>query len=367
MIPISKPWITDLEKRYALDAIESGWISSIGPYVERFENAFAEKIGVRYALTANSGTAACHLALAGMGFRPGDQVIVPSVTFVATANAVKYCNCDIVVADIDPLSWNIDASKVEELVGPHTVALFLVHLYGNMCDMEAISRVCSRNNLVLVEDACEALGGSFGGKKAGSFGKAAAFSFYGNKTLTTGEGGMFATDDRELYLKAKTMRGQGQTERYYHPIVGHNYRMTNIQAAIGLAQLERMDQILDEKKRVFEAYQKRLKGAFGKRAFIGWPLVHANSSHSYWAVTITVGDANPCSIPMRDRIAEFLDSSDIETRPVFYPIPNLPPYRGTGKSPNGQCLFKRGITLPSYPEMSQGEIDLVCDKVLEMI
>ena len=352
MIPLSKPWLTSLERKYAQEAVDSGWISSIGPFIEKFEAAFAQRIGVKYALTTNSGTAACHLSLGAMGFRPGDEIIVPSVTFVATANAVKYCNCDVVLADIDPKTWNMDLASAERLIGPRTVAICIVHLYGNMCDMKATADLCWRNNLMLVEDACEALGGSFHDKQAGSLGKTAAFSFYGNKTISTGEGGMFVTDDAWLYAKAKMLRGQGQTDRYYHPVIGHNYRMTNIEAAIGLAQIERFDEILTEKQRVFNLYKEKLRG------IVGWPKQTPDSKHSCWAVTVLV--------PQRQHLMEALHQQGVETRPVFHPLSDLPPYRdtkGADNCPNAKAFHAAGITLPSYPELSNAEVSMICDIV----
>jgi perosamine synthetase len=356
MIPIFKPWITDLEKKYVQDAMESGWISSIGPYIERFESLFATRIGVKYAVATNTGTAACHLALASMNFRPGDEIIVPATSFVATANAVKYCNCDVVLADIDPKTWNINPDLLESLVGSRTVAVFIVHLYGNLCNMKAIERVCKRNGLVLIEDACEALGASIYGKQAGSFGKTAAFSFYGNKTITTGEGGMFVTNDVELCERAKMFKGQGQTDRYYHPIIGHNYRMTNIQAAIGLAQLERLDQIQTEKARVFQEYRRRLIGK------VGWPQQEMDTIHSCWSVTIRV--PNPAKTMFS------LGKEGIDTRRVFYPVSLLPPYKdvkGSDSCENAELLYLEGISLPSYAELSNDEIDKICDAVLRTI
>jgi perosamine synthetase len=361
MIPIFKPWITDLEKSYVKDAMESGWVSSIGPYIERFESLFATRIGVKHAVATNTGTAACHLALASLNFRPGDEIIVPATTFVATANAVKYCNCDVVVADIDPDTWNMDVRLIEPLTGPRTVAVFAVHLYGNLCDMDTLKKACERNSLILVEDACEALGGSFNGKQAGSIGKTSAFSFYGNKTITTGEGGMFATDDDELYERAKMFKGQGQTDRYYHPIIGHNYRMTNIQAAIGLAQLERLDEIQVEKKRVFNEYEKMLY--FGcQTGKIKWSKRTENAIHSCWSVTVCVPD------PARTMFK--LQEEGMETRRVFYPISSLPPYRGVKGSDSckeSESLYSKGISLPSYAELSNDEIAKVCEAVLRTL
>lgn len=370
MIPVSKPWITEREKRYVAEAMDSGWISSTGPFIVQFEEAFASYVGTKHAVGAINGTAACHLAMLSVGVGPGDDVVVPATTFVATANAARYCGANVRIIDIDRMNWNMDPQYLG-LMSENTKAIFFVHLYGNMCDMDAL-KVASKN-AILVEDACEALGGEWKGKRAGSLGRAAAFSFYANKTISTGEGGMLVTDDDEVYEKAKLYRGQGQTARYFHPVVGYNYRMTNIQAAIGLAQLERMDEIMAEKRRVYERYKERLKNGYGFPFFADEP---AGSKHSCWAVTISV--KNP------EKISVALAENGVESRRVFFPICDLPPYGKDTRMGASDfeydektCLYKKGcdclnarwlrnhgITLPSYSELTNSQIDTICDLVL---
>lgn len=351
MIPVSKPWITNLEKKYANEAIDSGWISSTGRFIDRFETAFAEYIGVKHAISTNTGTAACHLALKASGLGTGDSVVVPAVTFIATANAARYCGCDVLLADIDNDTWNIAPVPVK------AKAIFAVHLYGNTCDYEQLTRWCRAQNSVLVEDACEALGGKWRRKMTGSLGLAAAFSFYGNKTISTGEGGMVTTDSDDVAAWARRLRGQGQSQRYFHVEVGYNYRMTNIQAALGLAQIERIEEILAEKSRVFYRYATKLRGAaiFAKQ--------DPDNNHSHWAITIRV----PCGggSERRDALAQALAHEGVETRPAFIPLPLLPPYKDdASKFPNAIALGAEGITLPSYPELTNREIDLICEVVL---
>jgi perosamine synthetase len=324
--------------------MDSGWISSTGSFIQRFEEAFAAYVGTKHALGVINGTAACHLVMLSIGAGPGQEVVIPATTFVATANAVTYCGASVRVIDIDKNSWNMDTKLLR--VSEKTTAVFFVHLYGNMCNMDELNSITKE--FVLVEDACEALGGEWKNQRAGSLAKAAAFSFYANKTISTGEGGMFVCDDDDIYERAKLFRGQGQTTRYYHPVIGYNYRMTNIQAAIGLAQLERINEIMNEKRRVYERYKSRLQG----------PVFSAElpeSKHSCWAVTVALN--GPSSV------AKVLEDKGIESRRVFYPICDLPPYLGTGDCPNARWLREHGLTLPSYSELKDSQIDDICDIV----
>jgi len=347
MIPLSQPWITDLEKKYVNKALSSGWISSNGPFVNKFEEQFAEYIGVKHAISTNNGTSACHVCLYACGVGPGDRVAVPAMTFVATANAVAYCGAEVVGIDIDPKTWNMCPTKLNEVWNGNRPFSFIfqVHLYGNVQSPDIVAG----NGRVLIEDACEALGGAFKGKKAGTLGRAGAFSFFGNKTISTGEGGMVVTNDDVVAERARLFKGQGQTSRYYHEIVGYNYRMTNIQAALGLAQLERINEILEEKRRVYERYESQIGHLMQSRE--PW------STHSYWAVTAKVG--NP------EAVSSILVQNGIETRRTFYPLSSLPPYAGC--CPNGakesEALRETGLTLPSYPELSNREIDVICNLV----
>ena len=356
MIPVYQTWITDLEKKYVNQALDSGWVGSIGEFIERFEEAFAAWLGVKYAVAVNTGTAACHLALAANGLGTGDEVIIPDTTFIATANAAKYCGCDVATLDISRETWNLDEDKLNAFVGPKTKAVFCMHAYGNMCDMDKLSSVCLRNNLLLIEDACEALGGRWNGRLAGSLSKTAAISFHGGKTITTGEGGMVVTNDSDVAGLARILKGQGQTDRYYHPVVGYNYRMTNVQAAMGLAQLERIPTILAEKQRVFERYERRLGGS------VTWQKKHPQSRHAMWVISIAV--SNPGDL------AEHLRSKQIDSRACFVPLSKMPPYRdarGATNCSNSNWLRSSGIVLPSYPQLTDGQIDMICNKVLEHV
>jgi perosamine synthetase len=350
MIPVSKPWLTELESKYVNEALSSGWISSNGPFIDRFEEKFAEYLGIKHAISTCNGTAACHIALAACGVDKGHRVAVPAMTFVATANAVTYCGAEVVGIDIEPTTWNMCPMKLanEYHNGNRPFEfVFQVHLYGNIQNQCVNMGCCTKTTLI--EDACEALGGEWMGKKAGTWGKAAAFSFFGSKTLSTGEGGMVVTNDDEVANKARLLRGQGQTHRYYHEVVGYNYRMTNIQAALGLAQIERINDILAEKRRVYERYESRIGHLMQVREL--------RSTPSYWAVTAKVG--NP------EQVSSVLVQNGIETRRTFYPLSSLPMYEYC--CPHGakesKSLRDSGLTLPSYPELSNREVDIICDLV----
>ena len=347
MIPVSKPWLTEVERKYVDEAVSSGWISSNGPFIARFEEAFASYVGAKHAISVNNGTAACHIALVACGVRSGHRVAVPAMTFVATANAVRYCGAIPVGVDIDADTWNMSAGELASChrEGPIDF-VFQVHLYGNI---QGPAIMESASGAVLVEDSCEALGGEWGDKKAGILGRAGAFSFFGNKTISTGEGGMVVTNDDEVAERARLFKGQGQTSRYFHEVVGYNYRMTNIQAAIGVGQIERIGDIMAEKRRVYERYESRIGDLMQRKE----PF----SVHSCWAVTARVG--NP------ESISASLAENGVETRRTFYPLCDLPPY--AGDCPHGatesQKLRESGLTLPSYPELTNKEVDFVCDIV----
>ena len=267
-IPVAAPLLTGNEKAYVLDCIESSWISSCGKYVEKFERTFADFCGVRYAVSCSSGTAALHVALLALGVGPGDEVIVPTLTFVATANAVTYCGARPRFVDIEPDTWTLDPGLVEAKITARTKAILPVHLYGHVANMDAITEIARRHNLFVVEDAAEAHGAEFRGRRVGSLSDVAAFSFYGNKIISCGEGGMVVTDSEPLARYAAQLRGQGvdSKKRYWFPIIGYNYRMPNLTAAVGLAQLERIDCHLNRRREVASWYRDNLRDVPG----IGW-------------------------------------------------------------------------------------------------
>lgn len=358
-LPVAAPALVGRELEYVTDCLESTWISSTGSYIERFERGFAEFCGVEHAVSCCNGTVALHLALLGLGVGPGDEVIVPSLTYVASANAVRYCGAEPVLVDSEPKTWNLDPSRLEELVTSRTKGIVAVHLYGHPVDLDPVLELAREHGLFVLEDAAEAHGARYKGRRVGSFGACSMFSFYGNKIITTGEGGMVVTDDEELAARLRLLRGQGQdpNRRYWFPIVGFNYRLTNVAAAIGVAQLERIDWHLERRREVAGWYREGLAGderfAFSPEA--EW------ADNAYWMSSVVLHDEVAST---RDEVAEALRAEGVDTRPFFYPVHTLPPYRalGAGRAfPVADRLAARGLNLPSSAMLSRDDVDYVCD------
>jgi perosamine synthetase len=357
-IPVANPFFVGNEKKYVDDCMESGWISSAGKYVELFENGFAEFCGVKHAVACCNGTVALHLALVALGVEPGDEVIVPTLTFVATPNAVTYCGARPIFVDSEPETWNLDPEQVEAKITPRTKGIIAVHLYGHPAQTSKLKEIARRHNLFLLEDAAEAHGAMCEGKPVGSLGDAAAFSFYANKIIATGEGGMVVTDDDELAERLRLFRGQGvdPNRRYWHTVVGYNYRMMNLPAAIGLAQLEKIEQQLELRAQIAFSYRDRLREMPGV-------ALHEEQDwarHVYWMFNVVLDQEIWQS---RDAVIEALGKDGIETRPVFYPAHSLPPYVGSvdGETfPVAENLSGNGISLPTWAGLTEEQIDYVC-------
>lgn len=364
LIPVAAPVFAGNEKAYVLDCIESSWISSCGKYVEEFERAFADFCNVRHAVSCSSGTAALHVALLSLGIGPGDEVIVPTLTFVATANAVTYCGARPRFVDSDQDDWTLNPSLVEAKINARTKAILPVHLYGYVANMDAITEIARRHNLFVVEDAAEAHGAEFGGRRVGSLSDVAAFSFYGNKIISSGEGGMVVTDSDGIAQRAAQLRGQGMDvkRRYWFPVVGYNYRMPNLTAAVGLAQLERIDWHLERRREVASWYRERL----GEVAGISWQVAEDGSVD--WLFTITLDESIRVS---RDEIMAKLFERGVETRPVFYPMHVLPPYREAaredGPFPVAEKISQTGLSLPTWAGLKREDVDYVCGALRECI
>lgn len=356
-IPISKPHFTDKEEQYVLDAVRSGWVSSIGKYVETFEKEFARFCGTGYALTASNGTTALHLALAACGIGPGDEVIVPDVTFVATANAVRYTGAEPVLVDIQPDTLCIDPLATREAITKRTKAVIPVHLYGHPADMDAINAIAGEHGLVVIEDAAEAHGAEYKGRRVGGLARAAVFSFYGNKIITSGEGGMITTDDGEFHRKARFLRDQAMSKekRYWHDAMGFNYRMTNLQAALGVAQLETIGERLQRRSEILAQYRKAIATSRSVR------LNHtANwAKNAYWMVCLEVDGFDENS---RDRFMQRLKARGIDSRPYFYPLSAMPMYRRQSP-PVAAAKAAIGLNLPTYHDLSDADIARVADAV----
>jgi len=354
-IPVYRPSLAGREKEYVADCLDSTWISSKGKYIALFEERFAAATGVRHAATVANGTVALHSALAAIGVGPGDEVIVPSLTYIASVNAVAYTGATPVFADSLEGTWQLDPEDVRSRATPRTKAVMAVHLYGHPCDMDALGAVARERGLLVVEDCAEAFGSRWRGAHVGGFGAIATYSFFGNKTITTGEGGMVVTNDRALHEKVIRLKGQGLAEgrEYWHDIVGYNYRMTNVCAAIGCAQLERAGELIAKKRRIAAWYAEGLAGL---------PLdVHRESEgtfHSWWMCSALLDDP-----ALRDPLrARLMEEGGVETRPFFYPVHTMPMYAGAAplRLPVAESLAARGINLPSWPGLEREQVDGTC-------
>lgn len=354
-IPVYKPSITESEKANVLQCLDDGWISSQGKFIGQFENEFATYTGSKFAISASNGTTALHAALLAAGIKPNDEVIIPSLTYIATANCVSYIGAKLKLADSLPDTWNIDPRSVESLISERTKAVLVVHLYGNPCDMEAISKICKDNNLLLIEDCAEAIGSKINDQHVGTFGDISSFSFYGNKTITCGEGGMITTDNKDLADNARKIKGQGlaANRQYFHDVIGYNYRMTNICAAIGSAQMSRLDDILLKKKIIYNKYHSRL------RDYYEFQTTLSGHINSYWMVSMLAK-----SEQHRDALRDKLNKHGVETRPFFYPTNAMPMYSYLNDCGICNDLSARGLNVPSYPELGDSEIDYICDLML---
>lgn len=356
-IPIYQPVLGGNEREYVLECLDSTWISSKGKFINLFENNFAEKISTLHAASVCNGTVALHLALLALGIGPGDEVIVPTLTYIASVNAITYTGAIPIFVDSLAETWQMDPEDVRRKLSPNTRAIMAVHLYGHPCDMESLLAIAKERELFLIEDCAEAIGTLYKGRHVGSFGDIGTFSFFGNKTITTGEGGMVVTNDETLHARMVHFKGQGLAahRQYWHDVIGYNYRMTNICAAIGLAQLEQMEVFAARKKEIATRYRRNLDGS--QVAFHGeapW------ASHSYWMCSILVEYPSQRD-PLRDHLAE----RGIETRPVFYPAHTMPVYANKfQRHPVAESLGWRGINLPSWPGLKDDQVDLICQEIL---
>lgn len=356
-IPVAEPDLRGNVKKYVLDCLDTNWISSLGKYIPLFEQKFSYYCGCNYGVSVANGTTALHLALAALGIGKGDEVLVPDLTFVATPNAVAYTGAKPVLVDADPKIWNIDPEKIEEKITPNTKAIIPVHLYGHPCDMEPIMKVAEEHNLFVIEDCAEAHGAEYIGKKVGSIGDIGCFSFYGNKILTTGEGGMCITNDEKLAERMRFLKDHGMAKkRYYHPEMGFNYRMTNIQAAIGLAQLERIDEILAIKRKNAMLYRKFIGSCKGITFQPEMPWAKT----VYWLHSILLENSFRSN---RDLLMQELSAEGIDSRPFFIPMHELPMYKQEGY-PVASELSMKGINLPSSTLLSEEDIKQICSIIV---
>lgn len=350
------------EKRYVNECLDECWITS-GHFVSRFAEAFAKFCSVPFALPCSSGTSAIHLALLAHGVGPGDQVIVPSLTYISSANAVRYCGAEPVLVDVEPRTMTIDPACAARAVTDRTRGIVAVHLYGHPADMDALEKIARPRGLFIIEDAAEAHGALYRGAPAGGLSAAGTFSFYGNKIVTTGEGGMVTTRDAGLYEKMRLLMGQGMdsARRYWFPIVGYNYRMTNLQAAIGLAQMEQVDLHMAQHRAVAAWYREHLGGL---AEFVELPHEESWARHAYWMFTILLRDSVRIG---RDEFMSALLERGVETRPVFHPLHIMPPYYNPDAGcPVAEDLARRGISLPTHGRLTEDDVAYIAAAIREI-
>jgi len=358
-IPVSEPNIGKEEKENLADSIESGWISCWGKYIPLFEDKFAIYCGKKYGVSVSNGTVALQLALKALNIGNGDEVLCPNLTFVATANAITYTGAKPVFIDSEAKTWNMDPKKIEQKITKKTKAIIVVHLYGHVCDMEPILEIAEKHKIHIIEDAAEAHGAEYKGKKAGSFGIISCFSFYANKTITTGEGGMCLTDDKKLYERMCFLKDHGMSKekRYWHPEIGFNFRMTNMQAAIGFAQLGKIEEFIETKRKNAMIYNSLLKEIPG----ITLPPEEKWAKSTYWMYSILV-DKKKFGMD-RDELMKRLKEKNVDSRPFFYPMNVLPPYKTKEKFPVSESVAEKGINLPSSTKLTENQVRYICNSI----
>lgn len=362
-IPIAGPWITEKEIEYVTEAVKTAWYDHANVYHERFEQAFAKYVGRKYAIALPSCTSGLHLSLLALGIKPGDEVIVPDITWIATSAPISYVGATPVFADIDPKSWCLSADSFTKRITPRTKAVIVVDLYGNMPDMDAILEIARQHGISVIEDAAEAIGSEYKGRKAGSFGEVSVFSFHGSKTLTTGEGGMLVTNRDDLYEKCLFLRDHGRDpsgKMFWNLEVAYKYKMSSMQAALGLAQLERIEELCTQKRHIFSWYQQMLGSIQGITLNHEEPWV----KNTYWMVTAIIHQNN------KETVIDHLFHRKIDARPFFYPLSTLPAYQNTPsadvQNPISCHISPYGINLPSALNLTQSQIKQVAESLIQV-
>lgn len=357
-IPYTKPSITELEVRYATHAAANGWGERCYEYIGRFEDAFKAHLGVNYAIATSSCTGVLHMGMAALGIGPGDEVILADTNWIATAAPIVHLGAKPVFVDILEDSWCLDPELVEQAITPNTKAIVAVHLYGNLCDMDRLLAIGERHGIPVIEDAAEAIGSVYHGKRAGSMGRFGAFSFHGTKTLTTGEGGMFVTNDADFYERVLTLsnhgRARGQTKQFWPDMVGFKYKMSNIQAAIGCAQLERIEELIDRKRAILAAYRERLAHLPG----LSMNPQPEGTINGAWMPTVVFA---PDIGITRECLQAAFAAENIDARVFFWPLSSLPMLEERQLNQVAWEISGRAINLPSYHDMSTTETERVCE------
>lgn len=357
----TKPSITELEISYATDAATNGWGDRCYEYIERFEQLFKAHLGVEYAIATSSCTGAMHMGLAGLGIGPGDEVILADINWIASAAPITYLGAKPILVDILPDTWCIDPAKAEQAITPRTKAIIAVHLYGNLCNMDALLEIGKKYNIAIIEDAAEAIGSVWHGKRAGSMGTFGTFSFHGTKTLTTGEGGIFVTNDGNLHERVLTLsnhgRSKAQKKQFWPDMIGFKYKMSNLQAAIGCAQIARIDELVNRKREIFFQYHE---------TFADLPVAMnpepQGTINGYWMPTIV---ADRGVYFERNVLLERLNKSRIDGRVFFWPLSDLSFFEGSSNHAVAQEIHKRALNLPSYHDLQPEDIRRVCKVVLD--
>lgn len=355
---VSQPSITARERNAVMRTMMGNQLT-MGSMVQWFEKALAAHLDVEHVITCSNGTVALHLALVAAGIGPGDEVLVPNVTYVATANAVTYTGATPVLVDIDPMTWTIDVHEAARKVTARTKAIIPVHLYGAPCDMDAIRALSLKHSLIVIEDAAEALGASWRGRKCGTLGNMGCFSFYANKIITTGEGGAVVTNDAALAERLRLLRGQGQdpNRRYFHTVVGFNYRMTDLQGAIGYTQTQRLQELLKARRLVESVYFEELEDIAGHP--VQWPT---DTKTAPWLFTFCLDDEYD-----RDDVMQQLAGRGIETRPVFVPLNQMPMYASSACFPVSELAGEQGISLPTHADMTPADAAFIASELREVL
>ncbi len=363
-IPVAEPEIGEKELQLVTEAVKSGWVSSRGKFISEFEEQFARFCGTEYAIATSNGTTALHLALVSLGIGKNHEVIVPTLTFAATANAVIYTGAKPAFVDSEWETWNIDPKKIRPKITKDTKAIIPVHLLGHPAEMKQILEIAEEHDLLILEDAAEAHGATYNGHTVGSLGDAAIFSFYGNKIITTGEGGMIVTNDEKIAKEARILRDHGMSleRRYWHSVIGYNYRMTNVQAALGLAQMEKIDYFIERKRENARIYNSLLK----EIPNLVLPPKRSGTKNVYWMYSILLKNKN-----VRDKLMEHLKTKGIDSRPFFFPVHSMPPYRRFVQK--NECfsvaknLSNRGVMLPSGVGLKKDNLEYITNEVSKVI
>lgn len=370
-IPIAGPWVTEKEVALVAEAAANGWYEQSGAYVQKFEDAFAQYVDVRHAMAVPHCTSAIHLALASLGIGPGDEVIVPEITWIASAAPTHYVGATPVFADIDPVTWCISADAVRRCISDRTKAIIPVGLYGLLPDMPALRAIADAHGLHIIEDAAQTIGSKYKGQFAGTFGDIGVFSFHGTKTMTTGEGGMFVTDNTDLYERAQVLRDHGRTKanfrNFYNTEVAFKYRMSSLQAAFGYAQLERIDELVGRKRDLFHWYRERLADIPGL-SLNAEPDGYFNT---YWMTTIVLPPG--CALDAQQVIAAFGENA-IDARPFFHPLSSLPAFAHLPQAADARArnttayeISPRALNLPSAMRLTEQQVDRVCTVLRDLL